>query len=235
MSRRVAILQHASSEGPGAVADWLAQHGFACETIRWWEDPAAPPGAEEFYGAVILGGAMNIYQHRDYPWLLREKAWLDAALDRGVRCLGICLGAQLLADRLGARVAQNPHHEIGWWPVRFTAEARALFPGLPESATLLHWHGDTFSLPAGTIRLGASQACAEQGFFLPGRVLAWQFHPEVTPPMLPEFCGPAGADWPQGPAVQDRATLLAQAPAHATQPRQVLAAFLPRFFEPPRE
>jgi GMP synthase-like glutamine amidotransferase len=232
MKPRIAILQHAASEGPGAVADWLEARGFILDYVRWWENPDTIPPPSDFFGAVILGGAMNIYQHRDHPWLVPEKKWLDEALQHGVRCLGICLGAQLLADRLGAKVVQNPLEEIGWWPVDFTTEARAHFPALPLFRSVLHWHGDTFSLPKESVRLAASQACPEQGFYLPGRVLAWQFHPEVTLEMLPEFCGPADATWPVGPFVQDRPTVLSQATTQAPGAFQILENFLPRFFDP---
>lgn len=230
MPARIAILQHAASEGPGAVAEWLEQAGFAATFIRWWENPSPLPSPADFFGAVILGGAMNIYQHRDHPWLVREKAWLDAALAAETRCLGICLGAQLLADRLGARVVQNPVEEIGWWPINFTPEARAAFPGLPERSSVLHWHGDTFSLPPGAIRLATSAGCPEQGFLFPDRVLAWQFHPEVTLPMLPDFCGPEDAAWPVGPFVSSRDTILEEARSQAAQASALLEIFLPRFF-----
>lgn len=234
MGRRIAIFQHAEGEVAGAVAKWLEVRAAELDVVRWWENPfVAEERAQDWEGAVILGGAMNIYQHRDYPWLVVEKRLLDGLLEKRAPLLGICLGGQLLADRLGARVTQNPEIEIGWWPVRFTEEARAWAPSLPEEVTLLHWHGDTFELPKGAMRLASSEACAEQGFFWGGHVLGLQFHPEVISEMMEGFCGCAdGGEWPTGRWVQSRSRLVEETPRHEAGASVVLDALLERLFGP---
>ena len=126
---------------------------------------------------------MNIYQHERHPWLVPEKALIRAALDGGKRALGICLGAQLLADVLGGAVTRNAESEIGWFPVTLTEAGRAvsLLADLPDSFTAFHWHGDTYALPQNAESLAFSEACAQQAFSVDrGRVLGLQFHLEVT-------------------------------------------------------
>lgn len=229
MGPAIAIFQHAASEGPGRIADWLRNRGFALDFVRWWESPA-PRFVDHWQGAVILGGAMNIYQHRDYPWLVEEKKWLREMIQRELPLLGICLGAQLLADLLGSRVVQNAEQEIGWWPVRFTAEACSIFPDLPAEGSVLHWHGDTFALPPESIRLGESAACAEQGFIFRENVMGLQFHPEVDEALLVDFCGGSDASWPEGKFVQPRNQILQEALSHMGMAQTILEGCLEKVF-----
>jgi GMP synthase (glutamine-hydrolysing) len=134
---------------------------------------------------------MNVYQHRDFPWLVAEKQLLAHATARGKALLGVCLGAQLIADVLGGKVVQNPAQEIGWFPVRFT-DRRPPFDGFPEESIVFHWHGDTFSLPTGTRPVAESDGCANQAFIFGKRIVGLQFHIEVTPTAAASFC--EGAD-----------------------------------------
>ena len=117
-----------------------------------------------------MGGEMNIYQYRDWPWLKAESAFIKSALVEGKRVVGICLGAQLIVDSLGERVVQNPHIELGWLPVTWTAEARAACPILPGSSTVLHWHGDTFSLPSRCHTAGRQRGLPRAGLRGQGQV-----------------------------------------------------------------
>lgn len=231
MPPTIAIFQHAASEGPGRVAAWLEARGFDLEFVRWWQEPV-PSRTEHWEGLVILGGAMNIYQHRDFPWLAEEKTLLAGLLERGVPILGICLGAQLLADQLGSRVVQNAETEIGWWPVRFAPAARSLYSHLPAECTVLHWHGDTFGLPPESTRLAESEVCSEQGFLFGDNILGLQFHPEVDAGLLQDFCGDGTETWPEGNFVQNRAELLHKAPEYFEGARAVLDGFMEALFGP---
>ncbi len=126
---------------------------------------------------------MNIYEDNKYPWLTQEKRFIEQAIENEKIILGICLGSQLIADVLGAKVFPNPDKEIGWFPIELTSEAQSsqVFNVLPNSFTAFHWHGDTFDLPKGATRMAKSQACQNQAFIYGERVVGLQFHLESTP------------------------------------------------------
>ncbi len=178
---KVRCFQHVPFEGLGLIESWLRARGHEISFTRWWAGDVAPD-VDDYDWLIVMGGPMNVYQHRDYPWLVAEKAALCSAFSAGKRVLGVCLGAQLIADALGAKVMQNAEREIGWWPVRAVppaegaAGARYAFPAFTH---VLHWHGDTFSLPAGATPLATSAACANQAFAWGERVLGLQFHLEM--------------------------------------------------------
>ena len=138
---------------------------------------------ESFDWLLVMGGAMNADEEARYPWLAGEKRAIERAIAARKRVIGICLGSQLIARVLGAKVTRNRDTEIGWFPIERAegAEASAVGRALPARAEVFHWHGDTFALPAGAVQLARSAACEQQGFVYDDRVLALQFHPEMTP------------------------------------------------------
>ncbi len=176
---------HGASDGLGAIADWAKLRGHEVSETHLYRGETLPP-LDAFDFAILMGGAMNIYQHRDFPWLVPEKQWLAATIAAGKCVLGVCLGGQLIADVLGAKVWQNPEREIGWFPVRMISRAGPL-ADLPEQLMVFHWHGDTFQIPPGAERLGESDACANQAFVVGDRVVGLQFHLEVTPTSVADF------------------------------------------------
>ena len=223
----IAVLQHAAFEGPGEIALWARQHGHPVSVHHLYRgDPL--PRLDTFELLVVMGGEMNIYQYRDWPWLKPESAFIRSALAQGKRIVGICLGAQLIADALGARIVQNPEHELGWLPIGWTDEGREVFPDLPFSSTVLHWHGDTFELPAGATRLAANEGCPEQGFLIRNKCLGLQFHLEVDPDLVKEFVDGQG-EWPTGPYVQTPEVILSKTALYCDQNRQLLHSLLDRF------
>jgi GMP synthase-like glutamine amidotransferase len=224
---KISVLQHAAFEGPGEIAAWATQRGHAVSVHHLYRGDALPP-LNDFDLLVIMGGEMNIYQYRDWPWLKPESAFIRSALTAGKKAVGICLGAQLIADALGARVVQNSEHELGWLPVSWTDDARTAFPELPAEATVLHWHGDTFELPAGATRLASSEGCPEQGFFIPGKCLAMQFHMEVDTTLVKEFVEGQG-EWPKGSFVQAPKLILNEAGSYCDQNRRLLHGMLDEF------
>jgi GMP synthase-like glutamine amidotransferase len=129
-----------------------------------------------------MGGPMNIYEDNKYPWLTQEKRFIEQAIENEKIILGICLGSQLIADVLGAKVFPNPDKEIGWFPIELTSEAQSsqVFNVLPNSFTAFHWHGDTFDLPKGATRMAMSKGCQNQAFIYGERVVGLQFHLEST-------------------------------------------------------
>ncbi|GAA4349219.1 type 1 glutamine amidotransferase [Hymenobacter saemangeumensis] len=182
-------LQHLPDEGPGQAADWLAAHGHSLSYTRLYEPNPVFPRLSEFDGLLVLGGAMSVHDEAEFPWLLDEKAFLRETLRAGKFTLGICLGAQLLAQALGGEVKPNPEPEIGFWTVRFSSRVleHPLLRGWPEKALVLHWHQDTFTVPPGAQRVGMSAGCATQGFVWGDGIIGLQFHPEMTREMAEQL------------------------------------------------
>ncbi|MDZ4078974.1 MULTISPECIES: type 1 glutamine amidotransferase [Hydrocarboniphaga] len=182
MSSRVHWVQHAPADDLGCIAPWLAARGLGPRRTAFYEGDAAPP-LGSFDRLLILGGSMNVDEEALYPWLTAEKRFIAEALAAGKRILGICLGAQLLAEALGARVARNPVNEIGWFDLTLSEAGRrspwfADFPGVYPA---MHWHGYGYELPRGATLLASSGLSEQQAFeYDGGRVLALQYHPEVT-------------------------------------------------------
>jgi GMP synthase-like glutamine amidotransferase len=180
---RIEILQHVAFEGLGSMEAWFRPRGHSLKFTRLYEgelpgDGAHPPAD----WLIVMGGPMGVHDEAEFPWLTAEKLAIEAALKRGASLLGVCLGAQLLAHVLGAHVTRNLEKEIGWFPVHLAPEAAEAWPGkvFPSAFTPFHWHGDTFAIPAGSIPLGSSEACRQQGFLYRDNVLGLQFHPEIT-------------------------------------------------------
>ena len=179
---RVHWFQHAPFEDLGCIAPWLAaRHATVTATrLHLNQRPPAPDGYDWL---IVMGGPMNIYEYQRHPWLRDERDAIRQALAAGKRVLGICLGAQLVADVLGGQVARNREPEIGWFPVTLSdagRKARAC-DGFPAQFQAFHWHGDTFAIPPGYENLLSSEACANQAFASrDARVVGIQFHLEVT-------------------------------------------------------
>ncbi len=158
---RIHYLKHVSFEGIGSIEDWASARGHRLAGTEVSLRPLPQP--EEFDFLVVMGGPMNIYQEHEHPWFHDEKALISTAITRGKLVLGVCLGAQLVADVLGGPVTRGPQPEIGWYPVELTEAGRksAVFGRLPQRFDALHWHGDTFAIPPGAVHVASSAACAE--------------------------------------------------------------------------
>ncbi|MDP6490175.1 MAG: type 1 glutamine amidotransferase [Kiritimatiellia bacterium] len=176
---RAHYLQHVAFEGLGCIEAWLTAAGFEVSCTRLFAGEALPsPGAVDLL--VIMGGPMSVHDEAAFPWLVEEKAFVRRLIDTGTPVLGVCLGAQLIVDVLGARVVPNREKEIGWFPVRGAAVDDAAFR-FPYSIKVFHWHGETFDLPEGAVRLAESVACKNQAFQVGRSVIGLQFHLETTP------------------------------------------------------
>jgi GMP synthase-like glutamine amidotransferase len=177
---RAHTLQHVPFEGLGSIAPWLAAAGYDITSTRFYES-AELPDVDEIDLLVVMGGPMSVNDEDQFPWLAAEKRFIRAAVQAGKPVLGVCLGAQLIASAAGARVFANPQKEIGWFPVQGIDRGSQAHFQFPPSATVFHWHGETFDLPAGAVRLAQSQACPNQAFQLGRSVIGLQFHLESTP------------------------------------------------------
>ncbi len=155
---------------------------------------------------IILGGEMGVHDEKIHPWLRQEKAFILKALESGIPVLGICLGAQLMAHVMGARVGKNPCPEIGWFPVTLSDRISGTILGhaLPETFEAFHWHDDTFEIPKGALPIGSSPACPNQGFILGDRIVGLQFHPEVRYEDAAAFFAAVGPGPEHAPYVQTR-------------------------------
>lgn len=192
---RACVLQHIRCEPPGLFSGLLRDRGFVIEAVELDEGDSLPDWRE--VGLVLaMGGPMGVYDEAGHPWLAAEKQWIAAAVRAGTPYFGVCLGAQLLAASLGAEVRAGDTPEVGVLPVEVTALGRAdpVFGVLGGQFLALQWHGDTFAVPAGAVRLGQSAAYPNQAFRFGDTAYAVQFHVEVTDSML--------AEWRQVPAYQ---------------------------------
>ena len=208
-SFRIHFLEHAPHERPGSISDWAADRGYEVSGSRLFLDDPLPQH-EYFQMLVVLGGPMSVHDVERHPWLREEKHFIERAIEHGMPVLGICLGAQLIADVLGAEVTPMNQKEIGWHEIITTPEARkhSIVSAFPERFTAFHWHGETFSIPDGATSIGHSQACMHQGFTLGDRIVALQFHPEMTPRLAESFVKEAAHELRPAPFIQDQLTIL---------------------------
>lgn len=206
---KIHSFQHVPFEGLGSIAAWAQAAGHKVSTTKLYAGEQPPP-ADLIDWLVIMGGPMGTTDEESYPWLVREKNYIRRAIDQGKKVLGICLGAQLIAEVLGAAIYPNSQQEIGWFPVHSTpaAEYSPLINYLPDGLEVFHWHGDTFDIPAGAIHLMSSQACKNQAFIAKGRVLGFQFHLETTPESAAALVKNCADELKSGPFVQDVKAIL---------------------------
>jgi len=193
----VLVLQHIACEPPGAFEDVLAAAGADIHRVELDEGDALPPW-QDFVAIVAMGGPMSVNDDAELPWLTAEKQAIADAVRAGVPYWGSCLGVQLLAAALGARVYPGTQPEVGVLPVTLTDEGRSdpVFAGLPAEFLTLQWHGDTFDVPEGGVLLASSPAFPNQAFRVGRTAYGVQFHVEVTEQMAREWAGvPAYAEY----------------------------------------
>ncbi len=191
-------LQHVPFEGLGHIAEWARFRKIEVSGTKLFAEEA-PPSPDKLDWLVVMGGPMGIYDHEQHPWLVEEKTFIKECIDSGKTVVGICLGAQLIADVLGARVYPGEHKEIGWFPVRRADGAPQWFP---EEILAFHWHGDTFDLPLGAVRLAYSDACHNQGFLCKDRVVGLQFHLESTHQSIEDLIENCSDELVEAPYIQ---------------------------------
>lgn len=195
-------LQHVEFEGLGCIEPWLEQNGHAVSCTRLWAGDELP-AIGTIDGLIVMGGPMGVYDEDRFPWLADEKACIREAIAQQKPVLGICLGAQLIADALGSRVWKNDQKEIGFFPILGNPEHEVSNHWkLPDEMAVFHWHGDTFDLPAGAIRLASSEATENQAFIYQTNVLALQFHLETTPQSLLNLYDNCRGEITDGPFIQ---------------------------------
>jgi GMP synthase-like glutamine amidotransferase len=237
--RPVAIFQHERDVGPGYFESWLRQRGLPYEMIRIDRGEAVPADARAFSGLCFMGGPMSV--NDALPWIEPACKLIRAADAAGVPVIGHCLGGQLLAKALGARVARSAVKEIGWGALRVTdARLAAEWLGVESVAGVefFQWHGDAFELPPGARNFLASDFCAYQAYVIDRggyAHLGMQFHCEMTPALVSAWV--ADGTWVAeieeerrtngGPAVQDAAEMLRDVQARTSR----MNAFAARLYD----
>jgi GMP synthase-like glutamine amidotransferase len=209
LNGKVYIITHAENEGPGLMGGFFERLGWEEVSFRLWRGDELPRDPDSAAGIVMLGGPMNVYQEKEYPFLKKEDLFIREVLREEVPFLGICLGAQLLAKACGGAVTRLPRTEKGWYDVRLTAEGRQddLFLGLGRTLSVFQWHDDAFAVPDGGILLATGRPCRNQAFKVGSCVYGLQFHPEVTADMVTAWSEEEGAAFDGGRMEEEGATL----------------------------
>lgn len=180
----ILIFRHLACEGPGYFAEFLHRHRIPSRLIAIDEMQAVPKTLDDTNAMVFMGGPMSV--NDDLPWIQDELALISQAKERGIPVLGHCLGGQLIAKALGARVYPNAVKEIGWLDISQVSGSSPWLKGLPQQFEVFHWHGETFDIPHGAEHLLQSTRCRNQAFAC-GNMLAMQFHIEMTVEMVNEW------------------------------------------------
>jgi GMP synthase-like glutamine amidotransferase len=203
---RAHYLQHVPFEGLGSIESWLKANDYEISSTKFYESTLLP-NPDEVDLLIIMGGPMSVHDEVEFPWLVDEKQFIRAMIKQEKPVLGVCLGAQLIAHALGARVYNNPVKEIGWFPVQGVAANKDRYFQFPEMIDVFHWHGETFDLPRGGIHLAGSAACKRQAFQYGASVIALQFHLETTPRTARQLIEQCRAELVPAKYVQDEASL----------------------------
>lgn len=193
----IAIIKNIKTEGPGSIEDFLKNNSIPYEVFEA-EDGQILSTLEGYKGLIVMGGPMGVYEMDRYPHLKVISRLIREAINRNVKILGICLGAQLIAHTLGAKVYKGHGEEIGWHDVELTGDglrdplmmSLAKHPSVGDiwrKFKVFHWHGDTFDLPIGAVHLAKSSLYENQAFRYKDNVYALQFHIEVTKDLLVEW------------------------------------------------
>lgn len=231
--KKILIIKHVDNEGPGTLGDYLSAEKAGFYIADAWEDNGVGLchlDLSDIASVVVMGGPMNVYEEEKYPFLALEKYLIRELMMQKIPVLGICLGAQLIAASLGARVKRSPVKEIGWFDVELTQAAKddPLMEGFDAKTKVFQWHEDTFELPAGAILLAEGNGIYQAFSF---RNLAWgfQFHVEVDHPML--------SSWLRDVLPEDREKMLEtyaqMKDAFNAQAKNVFRGFLRRTQERP--
>jgi GMP synthase-like glutamine amidotransferase len=180
----IVILRFARTEGPGYFATYLSSRGLTWRLVGLDEGEVVPSFGE-FSGLAMMGGPMSV--NDDVPWIPQVLELARASVANDVPVIGHCLGGQLLSKALGGRVRRNPVKEIGWGEVEAAATPEAREWGPREAFLSYHWHGETFSIPPGAVRIWGSAHCENQAF-VAGNSIGMQCHVEMTEELIETWC-----------------------------------------------
>jgi GMP synthase (glutamine-hydrolysing) len=226
------VVCHVAFEDLGVFAGPITERGFSIDVRQAGADPVSDAEWRDADLAVVLGGPIGACETDKYPWLERQTAQLRGRLAAGRPTVGVCLGAQLIAAALGARVYTGPAKEIGWAPVALSEAGRAGPLAALDGLPVMHWHGDTFDLPEGAVRLASTPVTPNQAFAIGEAVLGLQFHPEIDPARIETWLIGHTAELAQAGVdlAEVRADTARHGEAAAAAGRALIAAWLDRTF-----
>ncbi|RYL93064.1 type 1 glutamine amidotransferase [Sporolactobacillus sp. THM7-4] len=224
---QIHYFQHVPFETPGMIEEWAKARHHRMTGTRFFAGEELPD-IEGIDLLVIMGGPMNIYEESAFPFLRGEKAFITQAIDRKLPILGVCLGAQLLADCLGAKVYPGKDAEIGWFPVTFPARKEGPFQIFPDRLDVFHWHGDTFDLPEEAVRMASSAGCLNQAFIYHDFAIGLQFHLEMAEENIKSIIDNTKGELADGPYIQKADEMIGKKD-HIQENKKWLFRFLDRF------
>jgi len=202
---------HVPFEGLGCMEQWISKNNHVVSYTRFYENYKLPD-IDDIDWLIVMGGPMGVYDEAVYPWLAEEKTFIRQAIEKGKTVIGICLGSQLIAEVLGAKVYPNKQKEIGWFDLQLTDAGKneKLLSNFEDKFPVFHWHGDTYDLPVGSIRLFSSKVCQNQAFLYKDNVLGLQFHFEATSETLKEMVTNGASELIENETIQSVEKILAQ-------------------------
>lgn len=224
---RIHFIQHMSFEHPGSIADWATEKKHITTYTKIFED-AIFPSTDAFDMLIIMGGVMGVYEEYKYEWMNAEKSLIKNAINENKKVLGICLGAQFIAEALGAKVFPHTKKEIGWFEVE-KVSPHTLTDNLSQTFTTLHWHGDTFALPENAVHLFKTKACAQQGFVYNNHVAGLQFHFEIKEDLLKSMIENERSELIKNDHVQTEDEINTLTPEHIKYQQKYMYKFLDAF------
>ncbi len=176
---KVHILQHTADTTPGSTLQWLKEQQIKYSITKFFEPNPVLPDISSFDFLIICGGEMNVDQENQYPWMKAEKELIKNSLEQNKKVLGLCLGGQLMAEALGARVGKHKTWEVGWLPINLKPTLPLNLPTI-STLTVFQYHGYSFDTPASAKSFASSPACEHQGFIYGTHAVGLQFHSEST-------------------------------------------------------
>jgi len=223
---RAHCLQHEPFEGMAAIETWLTAKNFEIAHTRFFESEQLPV-INNIDWLILMGGSMSVNDEKEFPWLIKEKGFVHQCIKKGKVVIGICLGAQMIANSLGATVFKNKQKEIGWFSIKKQPSAKSkLFANFPEELTVFHWHGETFDLPQGAELIASSTACKNQIFTFNETVVGFQCHLETTSESLTSLSDNCRAELQPAPYIQTESKMVEDEKVYATQMHEALFTVL---------
>ncbi|HIJ56705.1 MAG TPA: type 1 glutamine amidotransferase [Deltaproteobacteria bacterium] len=225
------FFQHVPFEGLAFIAEWAQNRDVSLRRVALYKNEPLP-SLDSCDALIVMGGPMGAADEEAHSWLKQEKQFIEKAIEANKVVMGICLGAQIIASVLGARVFKNADKEIGWFPVDKISHAGpfALVRRLPEQFMAFHWHGDTFDIPAGAVHLAESAACRNQGFIYGNRIVALQFHLESNRSGIEALIENCGSELISAPFIQT-AEEIRQGYPHIESSNSLMAGLMDEIIE----